>query len=74
MSCGTYKTLINKGFEEFFRSIVVLDGDFKSTFQQTQTNNVVLLPLILRPENIVKELLQNLDETDPFWDNSSRYT
>lgn len=74
ISCGTYKTLIDKGFEEFFRSVVVLDGDFKSTFSQTQTNNVVFLPGILRPENIVKEFLQNLNEADPFWNNASRYT
>lgn len=74
ISCGTYKTLIDKGFEEFFRSVVVLDGDFKSTFTQTQTNNVVFLPGILRPENIVKEFLQDLPENDIFWNNSSKYT
>ncbi|HQZ23975.1 MAG TPA: hypothetical protein PLD18_01630, partial [Flavobacterium sp.] len=73
ISCGTYKSLIDKGFEEFFRSVVVLDGDFKSSFNQTN-NNVVFLPGLLRPENIVMEFLQNLPENDSFWDNSSRYT
>lgn len=74
ISCGIYKTLIEKGFEEFFRSVVVLDGDFKSSFNQTQTNNVVFLPGTERPENIVKEFLLNLEDTDHFWNNPSRYT
>ncbi|MBL0910777.1 MAG: AAA family ATPase [Bacteroidia bacterium] len=74
ISCGTYKTLIDKGFEEFFRSVVVLDGDFKSTFNQTDTNNVVFLPGTLRPENVVKEFLQGLPENDPFWNNPAQYT
>lgn len=74
ISCGTYKTLIDKGFEEFFRSIVVLDGDFSSTINQTNTNNVVLLPGTQRPENIVKDFLTTLPETDIFWNNSHQYT
>ncbi|MFY7665764.1 ATP-dependent nuclease [Flavobacterium sp.] len=74
ISCGTYKTLIDKGFEEFFRSVVVLDGDFKSSFSQTQTNNVVFLPGTVRPENIVKDFLASLPEDDAFWDNTFRYT
>lgn len=74
ISCGTYKTLIDKGFEEFFRSVVVLDGDFKSGFNQTQPNNVVFLPGIFRPENIVRDFLQSLPENDSFWDNTFRYT
>jgi len=74
ISCGTYKTLIDKGFEEFFKSVVVLDGDFKTTLSQSPINNVVFLPGILRPENIIKEFLQNLPENDQFWDNTSKYT
>ena len=74
LSCGMYKTLIDKGFEEFFRSVVVLDGDAKSLLNQSTTNNVVYLPGNFRPENIVKDFLQNLPENDPFWNNSSRYT
>ena len=74
LSCGTYKTLIEKGFEEFFRSVVVLDGDFKANFAQTQTNNVVFLPGIERPENILKAFLENLSENDTFWNNDFQYT
>lgn len=74
ISCGTYKTLIDKGFEEFFRSIVVLDGDFSSTINQTTTNNVILLPGTQRPENVIKDFLFSLSETDIFWNNSNQYT
>jgi hypothetical protein len=74
ISCGTYKTLIDKGFEEFFRSVVVLDGDFRQTLQESTTNNVVLLPGTLRPENIVKDFLNGLPDTDSFWDNAYHYT
>lgn len=74
LSCGTYKTLIEKGFEEFFRSVVVLDGDFKANFTQTPTNNVVFLPGIERPENIAKVFLENLHENDIFWNNQFQYT
>lgn len=74
VSCGTYKTLIDKGFEEFFRSIVVLDGDFSSTINQTTTNSVVLLPGTKRPENVVKDFLTTLPDTDSFWNNSHQYT
>lgn len=74
LSCGTYKTLIEKGFDEFFRSIVVLDGDFKATFPNAERHNVIFLPGIFRPENIVKDFLYNLPELDPFWDNPNLYT
>lgn len=74
ISCGTYKSLIDKGFEEFFRSIVVLDGDFSSTINQSATNNVVLLPGTQRPENIIKDFLISLPDTDSFWNNNHQYT
>lgn len=74
ISCGTYKTLIEKGFEEFSRSVVVLDGDFKSNFTSAQDNNVVFLPGEERPENIIKKFLETLPESDLFWNNRSRYT
>ncbi len=74
LSCGVYKTLIDNGFEEFFRSVVVLDGDFRSQIQQTNDNSVVLLPGALRPENIVKDFLISLPETDSFWANEHKYT
>jgi AAA15 family ATPase/GTPase len=74
ISCGTYKTLIDKGFEEFFKSIVVLDGDFSNVINETSTNSVVLLPGTQRPENVVKDFLNSLPETDDFWNNSHQYT
>lgn len=74
LSCGTYKTLIQNGFEEFFRSIVVLDGDFKSSFPFNPSNNVVYLPGNERPENIVRSFLESLNEDDSFWSNEYQYT
>ncbi len=74
ISCGTYKSLIEKGFEEFFRNVVVLDGDFVAGFPQNQNNNVVFLPGNERPENVVKTFLETLPENDAFWDNQYQYT
>jgi len=74
ISCGTYKSLIEKGFEEFFRSVVVLDGDFKATFQTNHDHNVVFLPGTERPENVIKYFLETLPESDQFWDNEYQYT
>jgi hypothetical protein len=74
LGCGMYKTLIEKGFEEFFRSIVVLDGDFKNQLSEDNSKNVVFLPGSIRPENVIKEFLYNLPETDWFWENEFQYT
>ena len=73
-SCGIYKTLIDNGFEEFFRSVVVLDGDAKNLVMETDENTVCLLPSISRPENVIKDFLDNLPESDIFWNNSHQYT
>jgi AAA15 family ATPase/GTPase len=74
LSCGTYKTLLEKGFEEFTKSIVVLDGDFRTNFPMHLSDNVIFLPNNYRPENVVKDFLNSLPETDSFWDNTSKYT
>ncbi len=74
LSCGTYKTLLEKGFEEFNRSIIVLDGDFKNSLLPALTRNVVFLPGTARPENVIRQFLESLDETDMFWRNDSNYT
>jgi AAA15 family ATPase/GTPase len=74
LSCGTYKMLIEKGFEEFSRSVIVLDGDFKANFSSARNYNVIFLPGIERPENIVKQFLETLPENDIFWDNQHQYT
>jgi len=74
LSSGIYKKLIDLGFEEFYRSIVVLDGDFRDTLGEEQENTIVFLPGELRPENIIDEFLNSLDEADPFWQNENQYT
>jgi len=73
LSSGTYKKLIDLGFEEFYRSIIVLDGDFKNVLDEQDDNTIVFLPGDLRPENIIDEFLNSLDETDTFWQNEMQY-
>ncbi|WP_410220772.1 ATP-dependent nuclease [Pedobacter sp.] len=74
ISCGTYKTLIDNGFEEFYKSVVVLDGDFSTTMGETDLNSIVLLPGAVRPENVIADFLRSLPPEDPFWNNTYQYT
>ncbi len=74
LSSGTYKTLIQNGFEEFFKSLVVLDGDFRVGMASLTNKNVIFLPGTLRPENIIKDFLSSLAESDEFWINDHQYT
>jgi ABC-type multidrug transport system ATPase subunit len=74
LSCSFYKTLIEKGFEEFERSIVVLDGDAQSDLAHVNISNVVFLPGINRPENEIRDHLVSLSESDSFWTNEHLYT
>ncbi len=74
LSCGIYKQLIDKKFEEFYRSIVVLDGDFKDTLKEDIENTIVFLPSTNRPENVIDDFLKGLDVSDKLWDNENQYT
>jgi len=74
LSCGVYKQLIDKKFEEFFRSVIVLDGDFKDQLGEENENTIVFLPGVERPENVIDKFLSNLAIDDPLWTNENQYT
>ena len=74
LSSGIYKKLIDLKFEEFFRSIVVLDGDFRDVLGEESDNTIVFLPGELRPENVIDDFLNSLEEVDSFWQNENQYT
>ncbi len=74
LSSGTYKTLIENGFEELFKSIVVLDGDYRTAMTNTRSGNVIFLPGNVRPENVIRDFLLNLSDSDEFWTNENQYT
>ncbi len=70
LGCGNYANLIKARFPEFNNSIVVLDGDYKSVLENKYKKRVVFLPGVVRPENVIKEFLQSIDENDKFWDTN----
>ncbi len=63
-----YKRLLEVKFPEFNSSIIVLDGDARTKFKGQRKPKLCFLPGKTRPENVIYDFIQNLDETDVFWD------
>lgn len=63
--------LAKKNIPEFKDSIIVLDGDKKPI---KSTPNVLCLPGDANPENVFRELLQDLPPDNIFWQNDFGYT
>jgi hypothetical protein len=81
VGCSYYIALIKDGFEEFDRSIVLLDGDArkedadpKKAVKETAENTIVFLPGKVRPEDVINNFLKELPPNDIFWTNSNGYT
>lgn len=81
VGCSYYIALIKDGFEEFDRSIVLLDGDarkedsdLKKAVKETDENTIVFLPDRVRPEDVINNFLRNLPPNDIFWTDSNGYT
>lgn len=67
-----YLQLIEKKIPEFSRkSLVVLDGDVANV---SKIKNIVTLPGVLPPDQILFEFLYNLPADDEFWRNKIRFT
>lgn len=63
--------LAKKNIPEFNNSIIVLDGDKRSSHLSP---NVLCLPGGMNPENVFRQLLQELSPDNDFWLNDNRYT
>ncbi|ENJ2066710.1 AAA family ATPase [Escherichia coli] len=67
LGCKNYIQLLNKKVPSFYKSaIIVLDADVENV----KHANVVKLPGILPPDQIIFEYLFNLDASDDFWKNN----
>lgn len=62
-----YKSLIESKFPEFNKSIVILDGDARGSFRRVSNPKVTFLPGKVRPENVIYDFLNSLDEVNDFW-------
>lgn len=75
LSWTVYRTLYNQKVPEFLDNIIVLDGDVKRTNRgegwrnYPKGKNIVYFPTMVAPETMIYEMLYELDEEDPFWDN-----
>lgn len=70
LGCQNFKQLLSKKIPGFHKSsIIVLDGDVNNIHYQ----NVVLLPTVLPPDQLIFEYLFNLDASDDFWKNPYGY-
>lgn len=67
-----YLSLINKKVPEFCKnSIIVLDGDKK---KMNNPLNVVTLPGVIPPDQLIYHFLHNLSPEDKYWVNDFGYT
>lgn len=64
-------SLAEKNISEFNNSIIVLDGDKKLS---KAASNVLCLPGNANPENVFRQLLEDMPPDHVFWQNDLRYT
>lgn len=64
-------SLAEKNIPEFNNSLIVLDGDKKLV---RTASNVLCLPGNANPENVFRQLLEDLPPDHIFWQNDLRYT
>jgi energy-coupling factor transporter ATP-binding protein EcfA2 len=72
LGCDNYKDMIKRKILEFSRrSVIVFDADVDGI---SEMRNVVQLPGIYPPDQLLFEFLFNLDPADKFWMNQSGFT
>ncbi|WP_421551542.1 AAA family ATPase [Pseudomonas yamanorum] len=71
LGCGNYKQLIEKKIPEFCRnSLIVFDADVIGV---DDIFNVVKLPGLLPPDQLIFDFLYKLPATDSFWANNPKF-
>lgn len=74
LGCSNYKQLIQKKVPEFSnKSLIVLDADQANDFPKNW-KNVVILPGVLPPDQLLFEYFYNLLADDEFWQNDFMFT
>ncbi|EJY1256955.1 AAA family ATPase [Listeria monocytogenes] len=74
LGCENYLSLISANVPEFKKlSLIVLDGDVDATKAQ-KSQNVILLPTKLPPDQLLYKFLNELDPSDEYWNNKHGYT
>lgn len=68
--CNFYKELLRANVPEFLKSIIVFDWDARSEVKKKRYK-VTFLPWSKRPENILLDFLNELNEGDKFWWNKA---
>lgn len=72
LGCKNYVQLVQKKIPEFYKkSIIVLDADVTDV---DGYKNIVLLPGLLPPDQLLYEFLFNLPATHSFWKNDKKFT
>lgn len=74
IGCDELLNLATKKIPEFKKSIIVLDGDSRSSVERKRLKNVICLPGRERPENIFHKFLMGLNLDDEFWLGDNGYT
>ena len=75
LGCDNYLQLIKKKIPEFTeKSIICLDADQASKTNEKKLKNIVLLPGMLPPDQLIFEHMYNLSADNEFWDNSLQFT
>ena len=70
LGCTSYLFLLKHKIMEFMQSVIVLDGDVKTSNNYAEFKkypNVVFLPTNDYPEKRVYDTLYGLEDTDSFW-------
>lgn len=71
LGCTNYKQLIDKKIPEFYRnSLIVFDADVTGV---DDVFNVVKLPGLLPPDQLLFDFLYKLPADDPFWANNPHF-
>lgn len=68
LGCDQYKSLVNKKIPTFYKdSVIILDGDQRNG---KNYQNIIYLPTLLAPDQLVFFVLHNIDINDDYWKNN----
>lgn len=74
MGCGNYLELIRQKVPEFDKlSLLILDGDVPDAKVKTH-KNIIKLPGVMPPDQLLFEFLYKLSEDDSYWENKLGFT
>jgi AAA15 family ATPase/GTPase len=72
LGCKNYVQLVQKKIPEFSKkSLIILDADVEGV---EDYSNIVLLPGVLPPDQLLYEFLFNLPANHSFWKNDKKFT